>query len=177
MHLKELFANETSRANTDYVKDIIYQKPQLYKELFALVLKNEEPYSRRAIWVFDSCDEELMGVAKPYLPKLINHLDTFDHDGMKRHALRILSRHEIPEDQTVKVLDFCFRMLTLFEAAAIKVHAMQILYNISQKEPGLKPELLSAIELAVQEGTTGVKNRGNRMITKLRKELVNTQIN
>ena len=82
-----------------------------------------------------------------------------------------MSRHDIPEEQSVKVLDFCFKMLTLFETAAIKVHAMQILYNISQKEPGLKPELISAIELAIQEGTTGVKNRGQRMLKKLRKEV------
>lgn len=171
MQFKELFSSETSRANTDYVKGIIFQKPELYEELFELVLENEDPHSRRAIWVFDACDEELSGVARPFLPRLIDHLDVFDHDGMKRHSLRILSRHELPERQTVQVLDFCFKMLTLFEAAAIKVHAMQILYNISQKEPGLKPELISAIELAIQEGTTGVKNRGNRMLKKLRKEV------
>lgn len=176
MQLKDLFEHETSRANTDYVKNIIYQKPELYKDLFELVLKNQEPYSRRAIWVFDACDEELKGVAKPFLPTLIENLDTFSHDGMKRHSLRILSRHEITEDQMVRVMDFCFKMLTLFEAAAIKVHAMQILYNISQKVPEIKPELISAIELTVQEGTTGVKNRGFRMLKKLYKE-INSEAN
>lgn len=171
MDIKDLFEHETSRANTDYVKNIIYQKPELYEELFELVLQNTDPHSRRAIWVFDTCDEELKGVAKPFLPKLIENLETFSHDGMKRHSLRILSRHEIPEIQLVKVMDFCFKMLTLFEAAAIKVHAMQILYNISQKVPEIKPELISAIELSVQEGTTGVKNRGFRMLKKLYKEI------
>ena len=171
MHLKDLFANETSRANTDFVKDLIYQKPELYEELFELVIKNEEPYSRRAIWVFDACDEEYPGVAVPYLPVLINNLENFDHDGMKRHTLRILSRHEIPKNQIVKVLDFCFTMLKLFEAAAIKVHAMQILYQITLKEPELKPEAYAAIELAIQEGTTGVKNRGMKMLRKLSKEM------
>jgi len=171
MDLKDLFEHETSRANTDYVKNIIYQKPELYEELFELVLQNKDPHSRRAIWVFDACDEELKGIAKPFLPKLIENLDKFTHDGMKRHSLRILSRHEISENQMVKVMDFCFKMLTLFEAAAIKVHAMQILYNISQKVPEIKPELISAIELSVQEGTTGVKNRGHRMLKKLYKEI------
>lgn len=171
MQLKELFANETSRSNTDFVKELIYQKPELYEELFELVIRNEEPYSRRAIWVFDACDEEYPGVAKPFLPHLIDKFDHFNHDGMKRHTLRILSRHQIPEDKEVKVIDFCFDMLRLFEAAAIKVHAMQILYNISQKEPDLKPELYTAIELAMQEGTTGVKNRGAKMLKKLAKEI------
>jgi hypothetical protein len=100
----------------------------------------------------------------------------FTHDGMKRHSLRILSRHEIPETQTVQVINFCFKMLTLFEAAAIKVHAMQILYTISQKVPEIKPELISAIELSVQEGSTGVKNRGFRMLKKLYKE-INSEVN
>ena len=110
-------------------------------------------------------------MAKPFLPRLINNLDRFHHDGLKRHSLRILSRHKIPDNQKVIVIDFCFKMLTLFEAAAIKVHAMQILYNLSQEESDLKPELISAIEQAVVEGTTGVKNRGHRMLKKLYKEV------
>jgi hypothetical protein len=171
MHFNPLFAHETSRSNTDYVRDIIYQKPELYGEVVEIVLLNEEPYSRRAIWVMDICDEENPGFAEPYLASLIYLFDQFNHDGMRRHTLRMLSRHKIPEDQTVRVMDICFSMLTLYQAAAIKVHAMEILYKLSHRFPEIKRELAEAIELSIQEGTAGVKNRGKRTLQKLYKEM------
>jgi hypothetical protein len=171
MQLKELFHDETSRATTDQVKEIIWQKPEIYEELFELVLQDEDPYSRRAMWVFDTCDEELPGIAKQYLPVLIDRLSTFTHSGLRRHSLRILTRYAIPGEKVVALLNFCFEMLQGAEPAAVKVHAMQILYNISQDEPELKQELIPAIELAIQEGTTGTRNRGSKLLKKLSQEV------
>lgn len=169
MQLKELFINENSRANVDFVSNIICRKPELYQELFELVLLNQEPVSRRALWAFDVCDLENPGWAQPYLETLIDKVSTFNHDAFKRHTLRILSRNQIPENKTVKVIDLCFGMLEQHQPAAIQVHAMQILYRLSRKEPGLKQELATAIELAIRVGTTGVKNRGERILKKLTK--------
>jgi hypothetical protein len=153
------------------VKNLVFQKPELYEEIAAIVLANEEPYSRRAIWVMDTCDEERPGWAEPYLEPLIDHLEVFGHDGLRRHALRILSRHRIPDHKLVKVMDHCFEMLTTFQSAAVKVHAMEILYHLSQRMPEIKNELVSATELAIQEGSSGVKNRGVRLLDRLMKEM------
>ena len=171
MEFKELFGKENSRATVDFVKDLVKQQPELFEEIFKIVMLDEEPYSRRAFWAFDIIDEEFPGVAKPYLPRLIDKIDSYDHDAFIRHTLRILTRNEIPEECMVKVLDYCFSVLKGHYPAAIVVHAMQILYNISEQEPQLKPELISAIELVVVEGSTGVKNRGHRMLKKLYKEI------
>lgn len=171
MQLRDLFADETSRSNTDYVISIINQRPEIYEEVVELVFKNEEPFSRRAIWVMDACDEADPGLAQPYLNRLIDHIDSFNHDGLKRHSLRILTRYRIPDDRMVQVMDFCFSMLKKFEAAAIKVHAMEILYRLSHRIPEIKSELAAAIELSMQEGTVGVKNRGAKTLKKLYSEM------
>jgi hypothetical protein len=171
MQLKELFADETSRSVTDYVMGLVEQQQALYEEVVEVVFQNEEPYSRRAIWVMDSYDEAHPGIALPYLDSLIDHLEVFDHDGLQRHSLRLLSRYRIPEEKMVQVMDHCFRMLTTFQAAAIKVHAMEILYRLSHRVPEIKHELASAIEMNVHEGTKGVKNRGTKMLKKLQKEM------
>jgi len=67
MQLKTLFADETSRANTDFVLNIILQKPVLLNELIDLVSLKEEPFSRRAIWVLDICDEGHPELIEPLL--------------------------------------------------------------------------------------------------------------
>ena len=169
MQLKDLFIDETSRSNTDYVKNLVFQKPELFRELVEIGLNNEEPFSRRAIWVMDACDEESPGLAAPYLGSLIDRLDSFEHDGLIRYTLRILSRHPVPGERMVDLIDFCFASLQRSQAAAIKVYAMEILYRLSCQFPDLKPEVAGTIEMAIREGSTGVKNRGFKLLEKLRK--------
>lgn len=169
MQLKTLFEKETSRANTDYVLGIILQKPELLNELVELVFLKDEPASRRAIWVLDVCDEQHPDLVKPFLETIIKNLSLGDHDAYRRHSLRILSRHEIPEKRSVFVFEFCLKMVTGNEATAIKLFAIHILYRFTQKEPGLKHEVIAAIELGIQEGSVGLKNIGNKTLKKLKK--------
>ena len=48
MILDELLLREQSRANTDFLVDIVLKNPDLFNELWALVMRNEDPISRRA---------------------------------------------------------------------------------------------------------------------------------
>jgi len=169
MQLKTLFADETSRANTDFVLNIILQKPELLNELIDLVSLKEEPFSRRAIWVLDICDEGHPELIEPFIGAIIKNLTLEGHDAYKRHSLRILSRHKIPEVYKVKVFDFCLKIVTGNEATAPKLHAINILYQFADNEPGLKHELIAAIEIGIQDGSVGLKNIGQKTLKKLHK--------
>ncbi len=169
MQLKTLFADETSRANTDFVLNIILQKPELLNELIDLVSLKEEPFSRRAIWVLDICDEGHPQLIEPFIGVIIENLTLGGHDAYKRHSLRILSRHKIPEIYEVEVFDFCLRIITGNEAAAPKFHAINILYQFADNVPGLKHEIIAAIEIGIQEGSVGLKNIGQKTLKKLNK--------
>lgn len=159
--------DETSRSNTDFVLGIILQKPELLSDLCDLIFQREEPVSRRAIWVLDICDEQHPDLVQPFLDIIIKNLSFEGHDAYKRHSLRILSRHEIPEIHEVKVFDFCLKIVTGNEPTAAKLHAIHILYRFTQKEPGLKHEVIAAIELGMREGSVGLKNIGQKTLKKL----------
>ena len=90
MQLKSLFLDETSRANTDFVLDIIRQKPELLNELLDLIDLKEEPVSRRAIWVLDIFDESYPELVNPIVDRVIENLSLEGHDAYKRHSLRII---------------------------------------------------------------------------------------
>lgn len=167
MQLRTLFEAENSRANTDFVLGIILQKPELLNNLVELAFLKEEPISRRAIWVLDVCDEQHPDMVKPFVETVINNLSLTGHDAYKRHSLRILSRHEIPEMHEVKVFEYCLKVVTGNEATAAKLFAIHILYRFTQKEPGLKHEVIAAIELGIREGSVGLKNIGEKILKKL----------
>jgi hypothetical protein len=172
MNLRETISSEMSRKNTEYVSEIILKNPDLFYELFNLVILNEEPVSRRAIWALDVISEANPALMLPCLDKLIDNLATFKHDGLKRHTLRILSRYNVPENLEVEVLEICLRFLqSEKESIAVRFFAMEVLYKLSEKEKDLKQELLAVIELLPENKSPGLKNHFSKLVSQLKKEL------
>jgi hypothetical protein len=166
---------ETGRKNTDRVSDLVLQKPELFEELFQVFALNQEPVSRRAAWVIDTFSEKYPAFIAPFLDRIVDLIPTFEHDGLKRHSLRILARSPLPEGDRLGILmAICFDwLLSPAEAVAAKVYCMEILYRISQVEPDLKKELAETIEWRLNEETAGFKSRGQKLLKKLYTEMDN----
>ena len=82
--------------------------------------------------------------------------------------LRLLCRYDIPEDDQGLLVDLCFSyMVSELYPVAVKVHAMQIIYNHTLIYPELKDELITVIEDQVENNTVGFKSRGRRIIRQL----------
>ena len=170
--MRSMLLSEMSRKNTDFVKDVVLSSPELFKELIQLALLNEEPVSRRAMWVIDVASEENPAILKPYLNDLIIHLSKFNHDGLKRHTLRMLSRYDIRFVDFLPILDLFFEfMKSAKESVAVRYQAMNLLYVMSNKEADLKYELATSIEMQMHEGSTGLKNHSHKLFKKLKSEI------
>lgn len=173
MNVSELLSEEHSRMHTDFIAKIILEHPLLFDELWKLFLANEEPISRRAAWVVDLVTENRPEWIASLLEELVDTIPSYDHDGLKRHALHILSRSPLPEDKLGEIADFCFAwLLQPGEAVATKMYSMEILYRISELEPDLKPELADSIRMQMIEGTPGIKCCGRRILERLGKDTI-----
>ena len=88
----------------------------------------------------------------------------------KRHFLRMLTSHEISEEHSGFMVEYCLKAFqSAKEPVAVKVHAMQILFNIAQKEPDLKEEIALVIEHEMEyHATAGILSRGKKLLSKLR---------
>jgi hypothetical protein len=171
-NLTDLLMVENSRRNTDLIADLVFKKPELFDELVSIYLRNEEPVSRRAVWVVDTVAEKCPELLNSYLETIVEDLPRFEHDGLKRGSLRMLSRSPLPQNQLGELMNICFDWLvSQKESVAVKIYAMEILYRISQVEPDMKKELADSIELRIGEGTPGFKNRGLKTLKKLYKEM------
>jgi len=163
---------ENSRRNTDMVAEIILKKPELFDELIAIFLRNEEPVSRRAAWIADVVSEKQPRLLESYLEEIVACLTGFTHDGMKRESLRMLARSPLPKEQLGLLINLCFDWLTsVKESVAVKMYSMEILYRISQQEPELKKELADSIEWRMQEETPGFRAHGRKLLKQLNREL------
>jgi hypothetical protein len=171
--LENLLTRELSRRNIDSVVALIEQQPALFREVFEIFIRDEGASSRRAAWAADIFSEEHPGSLLPLLPELWASFFKFGHDGMKRHSLRMIARSPLPEGEQLGILiTTCFDwLLSPVIAVAPKVHCMDILYRISELEPDLKKELADSIEWRISEETPGFRSHGNKVLTRLRREL------
>ncbi len=176
-NLRELLLKGNSRSYTDFVGDIVSKRPELVNELWEIYLSAEEPVSRRAAWIIDTASEKNPERAEPFLPELIKKLPDFNHDGLKRHAMRIISRHPFPHGAEGELMNIAFEWLVKTdESVAVKMYSIQILYRLSGTEPDILQELYDTIEFQMQDGTPGFKSIGSKMMQQIDKDIMKRKL-
>jgi hypothetical protein len=170
--LLSLISRENSKANAEFVGEILEKKPYLMDEVWKVLFELKEPESRRAAWIIDKATEKNPDRILPHLAQLIELFPFFRHDAYKRHSLRMISRIHIPAEYDPDLVNFCFDwLLSPTEAVAVKFHCMNILYEISKRLPEIKRELHDTINIQIMEGTPGFKSIGKKIMKKLSSEL------
>jgi len=148
-----------------YVADF----PEYLDLIISRALDDSQPENWRAAWMVDKIHEKHPDLVVPYLPVLTDFLLTTQNSGKKRHILKLISLHEIPDTKMALLLNYGYQIFTnAAEPVAVRVHAMQMLYNIAVKEPDFVGELIELIENEIEyHNSAGITSRGNKLLRKL----------
>jgi hypothetical protein len=175
--MRELLIRNSSRAQTDFIASIVHKKPEVIDELWQIYLLAEEPVSRKAAWAIDIATEQRNDLVEPWLERLIAKLPQFNHDGLKRHGMRMIARCRIPEESVGLMINQAFEwLLNPTESVAVKMYCIETLYNISINEPDIQQELYDTIEFQMGDGTPGFKSVANKYLKKIDKNLLNSRL-
>lgn len=149
------------------------QNPKEFEVLMSLALHNPKQRSWRAAYLVDKIHDDFPETVIPYLPTIIEKLKTEKNASKRRHWLKLISMNKINKVYFGFLFDYCIKTFTSAkEAIAVRVHAMQILYNISEEEPDLKPELLEIIRHELlYHSSAGIRSRGSKLAKKLGKQI------
>jgi hypothetical protein len=146
-------------------KEMVRRDDSLFAEIYKLIFCDNPQIAWHAAWVLDHVSEAEPDKLEPYVPELIDHLPKLKSSSLKRHFTRMLSRHKIPEDRLGLLIDNLYNLLSPAEAIAVRVFAMQTLYNIVLSEPELQSELISVIESILEdENSPAIISRGKRVL-------------
>jgi len=168
MNIRDQLKAEISRSNTDYIAQYIGNDPELFKQLIDILFNGEAPLPHRASWVVTTISDRYPELVRPYLKKIISHIEKFDHSWIRRNLLRCIAEENIPEALQGKLYDVCYCWLqSRLEPPAVKVHCMQILFNISEKEPDLRKELKLIIEELTDHESAAIRSRSRQLMKKL----------
>lgn len=170
MDFKSLLTNFPSGAEKDlFIREVGNSKKK-FGILLDLALDDHDPVSWRAGWILDGSDELNPGLAKDELSRIVRRLPAMKSSGTLRCLLRLLCRYPMDEDDQGILIDLCFRyMVSELYPVAVKVHAMQIIFNHVLIYPELKEELVTVILDQVDNNTVGFMSRGMRIIRQLEK--------
>ena len=173
MNFREQILAELSKRNAVYMASVIGKDKKLFKEVFELILTNEEKVSGRAAWVIEHVWLDYPYMIDPYINDIIDFLPKSKYDNQKRHFAKILSTrnlNEIDEDRLGILIDRCFTWLEdPVYPTAVKMFSMLIIYNYIKIEPDLAKELIAIIENQYNDSTPGFKNRGKKILKELYK--------
>lgn len=146
-----------------------------YPECLELILEkvydDSQPENWRAAWMVDKIQERHPDLVAPHIPAITNFALKTQNAGKKRHLLKLISLYPIPEEQLGALINFGIETFCNgAEPVAVRVHAMQILYNIAQKEADFAGELVEMIEHEMEfHGSAGISSRGKKILAGLHK--------
>jgi len=172
MEIEELL-RDSSKRTADFAKNLIGHDPELFKKVLAFSLQDNGVFAMRASRVICHSALDHPELISPYLIEIIRKLPKFKNDGLKRNFTKMIS--ELPanfDEETMSILvNQCFEWITSpAEKVALKVYALDILYNISELYPDIKNELISCIEAEMPRSSSGFNSKGSKLLVKLYKE-------
>lgn len=160
-HSKEITAS--------IVADIKNAPDRIY-ELMDCFFADDWRLSQRAAWPVGIIGESHPEWMIPFMEQMIAYLKTPKHNAVVRNTVRLWQNMEIPEVWHGEIFELCFGFVTTpTTPIAIKAFSMTVCENISKNYPELKEELILAIEDQMEFGSSGVKNRGQKLLKKLKK--------
>jgi hypothetical protein len=170
MKLRETILAEHSKSQTMKIVKWVGSDKKRFAELVKLFLNDEYRVVQRVAWPLSIISIEHPEFVKPYLGKFINLLSEENlHPAVIRNILRLLQFIDVPKKYLGKLTSVCFDLLLDKNSTiAFRVFAMEVLSNITQKEPKLKRELKIIAEDLMKEGSAGIQARGKRILKRLK---------
>ena len=170
MTKKELQEIIQSWENMPLVITHCCEHPESIDILLSIAFDESQAINWRAMYLFELIHNQYPKLLVPYLPVMTGFLLTTKNSSKKRHLLKLISLHEIQEENVALLLNFCIHEFTSdAEPVAVRVNAMQILFNIAQIEPDFAGELIDLIENEIEyHGSAGISSRGLKLLKKLK---------
>jgi len=150
--------------------DVLSRQPERIPELLNIILKEEEPISRRGAWYFSTLFDKHPQLVIPYVDELIANLEMIKSQAILRCFLRTSSRVQIAEQYHAYLIQYSADVIISNKSEiAVKAMAMDIFFQIAKFQPDLFNELEYMIDLIYPEGSKGIQNKCRSMLKYIEK--------
>jgi hypothetical protein len=161
---------DSSKKIAEIAASYVLDEPERAIPLIELILADEYPYSPRAARILGICTERFPEIFNRHQHIIIPGLQKVTEEGVIRGLLKIAADCPVALSRKNRgiLLALCFDWLNdVSRPVAIRVHAMQVLYNMAVHEKGIREELACILEEGYADGTAGFRSRADKILKKL----------
>lgn len=163
---------DSSKKLAELAVSLVLEEPGRFNTLIHITLEDRDPLSSRAARVVSICAGKYPELFEKQQHTIIPRLQKIQSEGVIRSVLKIAAEYPVNLSRKNKgiLLGLCFDWLgDQSMPVSIRVYAMQILYNLSLQEAGIKDELIFILEDNFADGTMGFRSRADKILKKLYK--------
>ena len=166
--LLDLLNLERSKKHIAQIVNRVHASAISVDALLEIFLGDHPRHAELSAWVVGDLGQKHPEMFVKWLPQLIEVLNSKNvHGSLKRNALRILEKTNIPDEYLDAATDVCFKLLAdPFEEVAIRAFSMGVLAQSCERVPELWPELQLILEENMPHATSAFVNRAQKMIAK-----------
>lgn len=164
-----LLEEEHSKELSLAIVNEVINNPDRMSELMECFFSDDLRICQRAAWPVGFLGEKHGHLLQPYVEGMIASIKKPKHNAIVRNVFRSFQTMEFEEKMEGPVFDVSMSvLLDVNEAIAARVFAMTTAANIVMKYPELAQELIPVIEEHLPHGSAGFKNRGAKLLKRLR---------
>jgi hypothetical protein len=166
----ELLETDSSRLVAEILRKEVGDSQENFDILYSFCFSHTYPVAMRAAHALQFCCEDHPELINPYLDVLVEKIISTKEEGVRRGFLKILEENADPYEinNSGLLMDKCFEWaLSENEKPAIRSYSLGILMKICIREPFLKPELMSVIEIISEDKSAAVRSKAQKVLRKI----------
>jgi len=169
--LKEMVNRMMGSSEVGWIASSAAENPVLFRKLLDFSDDSDTRIAFRSSWALTKVCETDPSLFTKYLPEIVRKLQICINESARRSFLKILSltgTSLLNETDRGIVAEISFSQLRAKESAiAVKVYAMDVLYEISHDYPEMTHELAAVLSMMPDNGSAGIKSKCRSMLKKL----------
>jgi hypothetical protein len=166
--LQDLIVNNLSRTTKTMAVDYVVANPEKMDLLWNWLNNAKDPLKWRSAWVFEEACLLHRNLLEKFKLPVAQLYPTLKHVPLRRMIGHLVSEIDIPEDFESDILEVALSWLQdPNQPAAVRVHCMTIVYNLSKKYPELQQELKEILHYCYDMGSAGFRNRAGKILKKI----------
>ena len=182
MSLDELFtqiSNTIGKTKVFELSRIIKEQNFSLRDLTDLTFHQNKDIAFRSTWILENVflnDPDTYGADLEYI---MSRIKDVNHASCQRHYAKIVMhitasnvspviRNKLAVIDLEPVVEQCFDwMIDPKVKIAVKVFASEAIFNLKERYPWIKEELVGQLKFLMRNGSPGIQSRGKKLLAKL----------
>ena len=151
----------------EVVQDIL-RSPSLFGEVFDGMLNDDPLIRMRSADALEKVSSKHPEYLKPYKTRLISEVSKIKQQEVRWHVAQMFSRLEINNRERDRIIKILLSYIDTSESKIVKTFSMQTLADLAKRDEAIRPQIIKILKNLVGTGSPAMKNRGNKLIDKLK---------